>query len=279
MTLVATFPVFEPAVRWTSRPRDGRHPQIAVLSALLALQIGWIDFGASAAQAAMTIAAALSTQWVAGRTIGLRWDWRSPLITGLSLSLLLRSHDPAVWAAAGLLGIGSKFLLRVGGKHLFNPACFAIVVLLLSGQAWVSPGQWGALAWSGLLLGGGAAVVLSRARRVDTAIAFLLCYACLLGIRCQVLGDPWSIPWHQLHSGALLIFACFMITDPRTTPDRRSGRIGFAVVVGILAYALQFHSQMREGLFFALALAAPLVPLIDRLTSNVPEPASCASVA
>ncbi len=263
----------------TSTRRDGRGLQIAVLSTLLAVQIFGLDFGASAAQAAVTIAAALGAQAVGCRALGLGREWRSAAITGLSLSLLLRSHDPVVWVAAGVLGVGSKFVIRVRGKHVFNPACFAIVAMLLSGQAWVSPGQWGALAWFGLLLGGGAVLVLSRARRVDTAAAFLLCYALLLGVRCVVLGDPWTIPWHQLQSGALLIFAFFMITDPRTTPGRRAGRIGFAVVVAGLAYGLQFHWQMREGFFYALALAAPLVPLIDRVTAHAPEPASCLSAA
>ena len=258
-----------------SRPRpDGRLLQIGVLASLLAVQITSLDFGASPAQAAVTIAAALGTQFAACRTLRLRWDWRSPLITGLSLSLLLRSHDPAVWAVAGLGGIGSKFLIRVRGKHVFNPACFAIVASLLCGQAWVSPGQWGALAWSGLLVGGCAALVLGQARRTDTAAAFLLCYAALLVMRCEVLDDPWTIPWHQLQSGALLIFSFFMITDPRSTPDRRAGRIAFAAVVAVVAYMLQFRFQVREGLFFALALSAPLVPLIDRLL--LPEHAPCA---
>ena len=49
--------------------------------------------------------------------------------------------------AAPVLAIGSKFLFRVRGKHLFNPAAFAIVALLLtSDEVWVSPGQWGAAA-------------------------------------------------------------------------------------------------------------------------------------
>ncbi len=256
---------------------DPRLLQTGVLGSLLAVQIGWLDFGATAAQAAVTIAAALATQFTATRVLRRTFDWRSPLITGLSLSLLLRSHDPAVWLAAGLLGVGSKFLIRAGGKHVFNPACFAIVVLVLSGQAWVSPGQWGALAWAGLLLGGGGALVLGQARRVDTAAAFLLSYGGLLLLRCLRLGDPLTIPLHQVQSGALLVFALFMITDPRSTPDRRAGRVLFAVTVAALAYELQFGWQLREGLFLALAAAAPLVPLIDHLLSQETPP--CASAA
>ena len=45
--------------------------------------------------------------------------------------MLLRTASPLLWVAAPALGIGSKFLMRIGGKHFFNPATFAIVTLLL----------------------------------------------------------------------------------------------------------------------------------------------------
>jgi len=55
-------------------------------------------------------------------------DLRSPLITGLSLSLLLRADEPWLHAVAGVIAIGSKFVLRIDGKHIWNPAGLAIVV-------------------------------------------------------------------------------------------------------------------------------------------------------
>src|SRR5207302_1359421 len=54
-------------------------------------------------------------------------DLRSPLITGLSLSLLLRADEPWLHALAAAIGIASKFALRHDGKHVWNPAGFAIV--------------------------------------------------------------------------------------------------------------------------------------------------------
>ena len=246
---------------------DARHFQIATLASLLVLHILWFDFSASPLQAAVTITAALATQFVIVRLCaGPAFDWRSPVITGLSLSLLLRTQEPAMWVAAALLAIGSKFLIRPRGKHFFNPANFAIVALLLtSGDVWVSPGQWGSSVWLAFLLVCCGGLVLQRAARADIAIAFLGAYAGLLLLRAVMLGDPMAIPLHQLQSGALLIFAFFMITDPRSTPDRRIGRILFAVAVAMLAYSLQFDWQIRAGLFFALAALSPTTPLIDRL--------------
>ena len=246
---------------------DARHFQIATLASLLVLHVGWFDLGATPLQAAVTIAAAVVTQYAFSRLSGAAtFDWRSPLITGLSLSLLLRSHAPLLWLLAPALAIGSKYLLRWGGKHFFNPATFAIVtLLLLSPDAWVSPGQWGQSTWMVLLFVCAGGLVLQRAERADTALAFLGCYAGLLCWRAWSLGDPPAIPLNQLQSGALLLFGFFMITDPRSTPDRRLGRILFAMAVALIAYWLQFRWQMRPALFYALAAVSPLTPLIDRL--------------
>ena len=246
---------------------DARHFQIATLASLLVLHVAWFDLGATPLQAAVTIGAALATQYAFSRLPGAAaFDWRSPLITGLSLSLLLRSQAPFLWVLAPALGIASKFLIRRGGKHFFNPATFAIVaLLLLSPDVWVSPGQWGHSIWLVLLLVCAGGLVLQRAERADTALAFLGCYAGLLCWRAWSLGDPLAIPLNQLQSGALLLFSFFMITDPRSTPDRRLGRIVFAASVALLAYWLQFRWQLRPALFYALASLSPLTLVIDRV--------------
>jgi Na+-transporting NADH:ubiquinone oxidoreductase subunit NqrB len=245
-------------------PRDPRLLQIATLATLLAIQISAFDFSGTPAQAAVTVGAALATQFLFCRIHGLPADWRSPLISALSLTLLLRTHDPFLWGAASVLAIGSKFLLRVRGKHLFNPSCFAIVALLLTtGEVWVSPGIWGTTLWFAFLAASLGTLVLARSTRLDIALAFLGAYGGLLAARCLVLGDPLAIPLHQMQSGALLVFGLFMITDPRTTPDDRLGRLLFAAAVAAIAYELQFRFQIREGLFYALIIVAPLTPVLD----------------
>ena len=95
---------------------------------------------------------------------------------------------------------------------------------VVPGHVWISPGQWGASVWFAALVAGLAFVVLNAARRADIALFFLAAHAVLLLARAAWLGDPPAIPLHQLQSGSLLIFAFFMISDPRTTPDSRLGR-------------------------------------------------------
>ena len=251
---------------WRRIASDARHPQILALSALLAIHFLVIDFGATPLNAVFAISACLLTQAFASRWLDIPLDWRSPLITSLSLTLLLRAPSPYWLGLAGVIAIASKYLLRVEGKHVFNPAGFAIVVLLLSGaDVWISPGQWGAELWFAALAAGLALLVLPSARRADMPLFFLLSHFALLLARALWLGDPLAIPLHQIQSGSLLIFAFFMISDPRTSPDSRAGRWIFALAVAVLAHDLAFFHQSRPALYFALIALSPAVPLIDRL--------------
>jgi enediyne biosynthesis protein E5 len=246
---------------------DARHLQIAALSVLLAINFLFIDFGAKPLASALAIAASLATQAACAWWFGLKHlDLRSPLITGLSLSLLLRADEPWLHALAGVLAILSKFVIRHDDKHVFNPAGFAIVALLfLSDHVWISPGQWGTGVWFAALVAFAAILVLRAARRADIAVFFLASHAALLIARALWLGDPLAIPLHQLQSGSLLIFAFFMISDPRTSPDARLGRFIFAFAVALAAHWLAFSMQMRPALYIALIALSPFTLLIDRI--------------
>ena len=140
-----------------------------------------------------------------------------------------------------------------------------MVLLVASNGVWISPGQWGAEIWFATLVGFFAILVLHAARRADVALFFLGSHAALLVGRALWLGDPLAIPLHQLQSGSLLIFAFFMISDPKTTPDSRFGRLLFGFAVALLGHWLAFSMQMRPALYFALIALSPLTFLIDRI--------------
>jgi Na+-transporting NADH:ubiquinone oxidoreductase subunit NqrB len=245
---------------------DPRTGQIAAQCLLLLLELFWLDFGPSLAQVLVFIAGTQAMELLRARVAREAVNWKSALSTGLSLSLLLRTHEPALWLAACAIAIGSKYLLRVNGKHLFNPSAFAIVaLLLLSRQVWVSPGQWGTTLWLLALSVSMGGLILTRVARVDIALAFFAAHAGLLLSRAVWLGDPLTIPLHQLQSGSVLIFAMFMLTDPRSTPDGAMARVVFGAAVAVLAHALLFRWQVREAVFYALILISCVTPLLDRI--------------
>ena len=260
--------------------QDGRYYQIAALGTLLALNLAWVDFGAGPWGALLAISGALSAQALCTYLWRLPvFDPRSALITGLSLSLLLRTDEIALYAAAGALAILSKFVLRLDGKHLWNPATFAIVALRYgTGEVWVSPGQWGAALWFVALLAILAAVVLQRSRRVDTAFFFLAAHAALLAWRAIWLGDPWTIPLHQLESGSLLLFAFFMVTDPRTTVRPRWAQMVVVFIVALVEMALRL-AEVVYAPIYALFLVGPAALFIESLLEEKPQRSSSASTS
>lgn len=246
--------------------QDPRTIQIAAQGTFLLLELAWLDIGPYPAQAATFVLTALAMEFARSRIARVPINWMSALSAGLSLSLLLRTADPLLWVAAGVLAIGSKYVLRVRGKHLFNPSAFAIVALLMTtDQVWVSPGQWGTTIWLIALAGTFGGLVLTRVARIDLSATFLATFFALLLWRAWRLGDPWAIPLHQIQSGGLLIFAMFMITDPRSTPDSRIGRMVFGAAIAALAHVFLFRWQVREGVFYALIAISCLTPVFDRV--------------
>ncbi|TNE84259.1 MAG: hypothetical protein EP330_30095 [Deltaproteobacteria bacterium] len=243
---------------------DPRLYQIATLGGLLAWGVIALDHDIRWELALAMALAAQGTQLLACRWLGLRYDPKSPLISTLSLILLLRTHSLAIAVLAGVLTIGSKFVLRVRGKHVFNPTNFGIAVCLLAFDgAWVSPGRWGTAAtWAfGLACIGG--LVVNRARRADVTWAFLGFWLALVFGRALVLGDPLRIALHQVQNGAFLIFAFFMISDPKTTPDSRLGRVLFALLVALFGYYGTFFRFEPNALLYSLVGCAVLTPLLD----------------
>ncbi len=259
-----------------SRRLDPRLYQIGVLASLLTYGVLWLDLEVRLDRAAAILVTALLTQWACTRLLYClgpppvgrlpHFDPRSPLTSALSLCLLLRAGSLGLAAAAAAVTIASKFLIRARGKHVFNPTNFGLAVMMLvSERVWVSPGQWGSAAFFGFLLACLGGLVVHRAARSDVTWAFLAAYAAVLFGRAAWLGDPLAIPAHQIQSGAFLIFAFFMISDPKTTPDSRLGRILYAALVAAVAGYIQFGLYQPNALIWALVSCAPLVPAIDRL--------------
>jgi Na+-transporting NADH:ubiquinone oxidoreductase subunit NqrB len=243
---------------------DPRLYQIGALTLLLLYGLTALDFDTTWFRAAMVIAAAIGFQALCSKIWDIRFDPRSAAISGLSLALLLRSNSILLLLAAAAIAVGSKFVIRWRGKHIFNPTNLAIVALMIATPAvWVSPGQWGNVAFFGFLIVCLGGLVVNRASRSDVTYAFMVAWAAVLIGRSLWLGEPMTIPLHRMENGALLLFTFFMISDPKTTPDSRAGRILFAALVALGARYVQFKLFHTNGVLWSLAACSILVPLID----------------
>jgi Na+-transporting NADH:ubiquinone oxidoreductase subunit NqrB len=262
---------------------DPRLYQIGALTLLLLYGIVALNFDVTLFRAVLLAGTAIATQAVCSRIRNVAFDPRSAAISGLSLSLLLRSESIALMIAAAVIAVASKFVIRINGKHIFNPTNGAIVaMMLMSNRVWVSPGQWGSVAFFGFLITCIGGLVVNRAARSDVTYAFIVFWSALVIGRSLYVGEPLTIPFHRLESGALLLFTFFMISDPKTTPDSRGGRILFAALVAFGGWYINYRLFRTNGILWSLAGAAILVPIIDALLPaaqyawhrNVPTPAT-----
>jgi enediyne biosynthesis protein E5 len=255
------------ALPFRARWADPRLAQILFLGLLLAAGAYLRDLSIHPAQVALTFACGLLCQNVCeslarrpGRSL------RSAIITSFSVTLLLRATYWWIHPIAVIAAIASKFIVRIRGKHLFNPANFGVLfALLLLPGTWISAGQWGQdVAFAGWMIGIGS-IVTRQARRADISWTFVGFYVAALAARVMWLGQRWAVLTHQLSSGALLLFAFFMISDPMTIPNDRRGRTAHAALVCAIAWFWQFYFYRTNGLLWALLFAAPAVALWDAL--------------
>jgi Na+-transporting NADH:ubiquinone oxidoreductase subunit NqrB len=256
-----------PEVRSLVLPQDPRILQIAFLGSFLLAGLTFLDFDLRPWQPPLILATACATQWAMTRLyrapdVG----YRSAIISSLGLSLLLRSDVLWVPPLAAFIAIAAKFVIRVRGKHVFNPTNLGLAAcLFLTPHAWSSPSQWGEnsglAAWFAIF----GLSVAHRAFRSDVSLAFLGSWVILKTARVLYLGQRPEVLLHQLNVGSLILFTFFMISDPKTTPDRRSARIVFAATVAGLAFVLQHSFWWYNSPIWALVLLSIAVPLIDRL--------------
>ena len=189
---------------------------------------------------------------------------KSALITSLGLSLLLRVNHPTTLILASVVAIASKFIFKSYGKHFFNPANIGIITaLIFTNDAWITPGQWGSDWWYMLLFMATGAMVLQKVGRWETTAVFLGVYGGLEGIYNYYLGWNMDVLFHQLMSGSLLVFAFFMLTDPRSIPNSQKSRIIWSITIACLGFILGNLFYINNAIFWALFIISPLTAILD----------------
>lgn len=244
---------------------DPRYFQLLVQASLLIWGIAFLDFVMPIPHVFAAFVTGIGTQLVFTRYLNLPANLLSTFNSTLSILLLLHASSWAWMALASFIAISSKFLIRFKNKHIFNPSNIGIVaVLLITPSAWAAPGQWGQAMWLTLLLAGLGLIFLIGFTRMLTSFSFLVTFVAFTFLRAFWLGDPLPIPLHQLQNGAVLIFTFFMLSDPMTTPDNKTGRILFGAWVGILSWVLQYGFYIPNAFLYALAASMPLVLILNR---------------
>lgn len=196
----------------------------------------------------------------------------SAYITGLSLSLLVNyAHGTWLPLVPVLLAAASKHLIRWDGRHVYNPSLFGLAVSLLVAGHSISPApayQWGG-SWlvPSFFALSAAALFLFRVRRGWLVGSFLFFYALQTALRAWVM--RWHLPPETLFLGTLgsppfYLFAFYMITDPKTSPEGRGAQIGTAAA--LTGIDLWLHTRESLYTFYYAAFILASLRLVSRVT-------------
>lgn len=183
----------------------------------------------------------------------------SSYVSGNSLSLLLKPLGPVLWpfAVGAMLSIGSKYVLRYRGRHLWNPTNFAITALVLLAPAEVAilSEQFGNDLRVNAVIWFVGIVVVARARLLHVSATYLVAFFALAGVRHLVTGQPLLAEIAPITGPMYQLFVFFMITDPPTTVASRRGRVLVVILIALLETAI------RLGNDFHVAWLTPLAPI------------------
>jgi hypothetical protein len=284
-------------------------PRLHLAAVIVSLQVlGQVAFGFELSIAQILISlgtcAVLEVGIAFFRQQVIMWP-ASAMLTGNGVAFVLRVPGTKhgdwwsvrgwwIFAAAAAVSLLSKHLIKIGGRHIFNPSNIGLVlcfVILGSGRSeplyfwWGPMSTWLAIALAIIVLGGLA--ILTRLRLLVIAVGFWLSFAAGVGL-LAASGHAMTARWHAgevtgayfwwvlVTSPEILVFLFFMITDPKTIPESTRARALYAVSIGLVAALLiapartEFWSKV--AVLGALAIVCAARPLLERVTLFRLEP-------
>ncbi|WP_114195431.1 electron transport complex subunit RsxD [Edaphovirga cremea] len=152
---------------------------------------------------------------------------------------------------------GFKTGLRSGhsAEQLMAQPLFSGV---LAGLGW----QWINLGF----LAGGLFLLWRKNIHWHIPVSFLVTLAFCSGLAWLVAPATNASPMIHLFSGATMLGAFFITTDPVTASTTPKGRLIFGALIGLLVWLIRAHGGYPDGVAFAVLLANITVPLIDHYT-------------
>jgi enediyne biosynthesis protein E5 len=227
----------------------------------------------------LAILASVAADVVLGRLFFGKWpNVASAYITGISVGILVRS--PAFWpyALCSVISITSKYVLRVKGRHIWNPSNFGISAMLFLAPETVATLsiQWGNYLLPMMVIWALGSVIIWRLRRFHITGIYVVSFIAFAFLRSYITGSPWQSEIAPLTGPMYQLFIFFMITDPKTTVRSKKGQ---CIVVFLVAFA-EFLLRLQQVVyapFYALFLVGPAAMLVVMWLDSRRMPAASVS--
>ena len=176
-------------------------------------------------------------------------------IAGLSFSLLVQSNFLLPYFLGGVISQISKYVFRIGKQQIFNPSNIALLVIVysLAGNVVSSPGQWDNNGYFTILFVMIGFSVSFYARRFSTVISYILAFAAVSYVRSFITGTHFLFLAGTIIGLPQIIFACHMVTDPKTSPESKYEQLAFGMSIGLLDATLRWNNFLNP-IYLALVI-------------------------
>lgn len=256
---------------------------LAPILVTIVLLAGQVTFGflESWSRTVLAIVTAIGIELALARLFTGTWPHlASAYISGISIGMLVRS--PAVWpyALCSAISITSKYVLRVDGRHIWNPSNFGIVAMLVLASDTVASlsVQWGNTLLPMVVVWCFGSVIIHSLGRFHITATYVVSFFVFAGVRALMTGHPFLSEAAPITGPMYQLYIFFMITDPKTTVRSFRGQCVVAFLVAAAEAVLRLL-QFVHAPYYALFLVGPAANLVEIARDRRRLAASQASVA
>src|SRR4029450_8806512 len=199
-------------------------------------------------------------EMVWGRLFWGQWPHlASANISGISIGMLIRSPEFWPYALCAAISIVSKYVIRVDGRHIWNPSnfgLFAVLVLAADTVASLSV-QWGNTLLPMVVVWVFGAVIIHSLGRFHITVTYVASFLAFAAVRHVVTGHPFLAEAAPLTGPMYQLYIFFMITAPKTTVKPKWGQCLVAFLVAAAEAGLRLM-QFVHAPYYALFIVGPI---------------------
>jgi enediyne biosynthesis protein E5 len=233
------------------------------------------------------ICSAMLTEMIVGRFMDKKWPHlASAYVTGISVGIILKTNFLWPYAVCSALSILSKYVIRVKGRHPWNPSNFGIsaILLLAPNIVWSLGVEFGNDLWAMAVIWLLGSVIIYRLQRFHICFIYVVAFVFFAWVRSLILHDNFITEVSPITGPPYQLFVFFMITDPKSTVHPRWAQCLVAFLIAMAESLFRFcHNVTIFGLpanldthapYFALFVVGPLAVLTEIWLKERKKPAA-----
>ena len=240
---------------------------LAPVLVTVVLLVGQVTFGflESWSRTALAIATSILVELALGRFFLGHWPHlASAYVSGISVGMLVRSPEFWPYALCSAISIVSKYLIRVDGRHIWNPSNLGIVAMLVLASDTVASlsVQWGNTLLPMVVVWLFGTAIIGTLGRFHITLTYVLSFVALAALRSAMTGDPFLAEVAPITGPMYQLFIFFMITDPKTTVGPRWAQCLVAFLVAAVEAVFRVM-QFVHAPYYALFIVGPVANVVE----------------